>query len=100
MVASGRVVDPASKTDAVRFIGINGSTIAAISATPLTGKTTIDARGLVVSPGFIDLHSHGQTDENYRFIARDGVTTALELEVGANPVNEWYAARPAPVKLW
>jgi dihydroorotase len=93
VVANGRVVDPASKTDAVRFIGINGSTIAAISATPLTGKATIDARGLVVSPGFIDLHSHGQTDENYRFKARDGVTTALELEVGANPVGAWYAER-------
>jgi N-acyl-D-aspartate/D-glutamate deacylase len=93
VIANGRVVDPASKIDAVRQIGINGSTIAAISTTPLTGKTTIDARGLVVSPGFIDLHSHGQTDENYRFKARDGVTTALELEVGANPIAAWYAAR-------
>lgn len=93
VIANGRVVDPASKTDAVRSIGINGSLIAAISATPLAGKMTIDARGLVVSPGFIDLHSHGQTDENYRFKARDGVTTALELEVGANPVGAWYAER-------
>ena len=93
VVANGRVVDPASKTDAVRWIGINGSTIAAVSPTPLTGKMTIDARGLVVAPGFIDLHSHGQTDENYRFKARDGVTTALELEVGANPIGTWYAQR-------
>jgi N-acyl-D-aspartate/D-glutamate deacylase len=93
VIANGRVVDPASKTDAVRSIGINGSKIAAISATPLTGKMSIDARGLVVSPGFIDLHSHGQTDENYRFKARDGVTTALEMEVGANPVAAWYAER-------
>jgi N-acyl-D-aspartate/D-glutamate deacylase len=93
VVANGRVVDPASKTDAVRWVGINGSTIAAVSATPLTGKMTIDARGLVVAPGFIDLHSHGQTDENYRFKARDGVTTALELEVGANPIGAWYAQR-------
>jgi dihydroorotase len=93
VIAGGRVIDPASKTDATRFIGINGGTIAAVSPSPLAGKTTIDARGLVVSPGFIDLHSHGQTDENYRFKARDGVTTALELEVGANPVGAWYAAR-------
>jgi N-acyl-D-aspartate/D-glutamate deacylase len=93
VVANGRVVDPASKTDAVRWVGINGSTIAAVSATPLAGKMTIDARGLVVAPGFIDLHSHGQTDENYRFKARDGVTTALELEVGANPISTWYAQR-------
>jgi N-acyl-D-aspartate/D-glutamate deacylase len=93
VVANGRVVDPASRADAVRHVGINGHTIAAISSAPLSGKTTIDARGLVVSPGFIDLHSHGQTDENYRFKARDGVTTALEMEVGANPVGDWYAAR-------
>src|SRR6202041_3804208 len=53
----------------------------------------IDATGLVITPGFIDLHSHGQDAENYRFKAMDGVTTALELEVGVWPVREWYAAR-------
>ena len=46
-----------------------------------------------MAPGFIDLHSHGQTPENYRFKAMDGVTTALELEVGVSPVPAWYAAR-------
>jgi Amidohydrolase family len=39
------------------------------------------------------LHSHGQKPENYCFQARDGVTTALELEVGAWPVPPWYSAR-------
>jgi N-acyl-D-aspartate/D-glutamate deacylase len=53
----------------------------------------IDARGLVVSPGFIDLHQHGQDDENYRFKAMDGVTTALELEVGTGDIDAWYAQR-------
>jgi N-acyl-D-aspartate/D-glutamate deacylase len=53
----------------------------------------VDASGLVVAPGFIDLHSHGQTPENYRYKAMDGVTTALELEVGVSPVSEWYRAR-------
>ncbi|HEY7392557.1 MAG TPA: hypothetical protein VH640_28815 [Bryobacteraceae bacterium] len=53
----------------------------------------VDVKGLVVTAGFIDLHSQGQTPENYEFKARDGVTTALELEVGVNPVGEWYAAR-------
>jgi N-acyl-D-aspartate/D-glutamate deacylase len=57
------------------------------------GRQTIDATGLVVAPGFIDLHSHGQTPENYRYKAMDGVTTALELEVGVSPVAAWYAAR-------
>jgi dihydroorotase len=44
------------------------------------------------APGFIDLHQHSQTPEAYRFKAMDGVTTALEVEVGAWPVSEWYAA--------
>jgi N-acyl-D-aspartate/D-glutamate deacylase len=89
----GRVMDPESGLDAVRDVGINGKKIAAISEGALHGKVAIDATGLVVAPGFIDLHSHGQTPENYRYKAMDGVTTALELEVGVSPVGEWYAAR-------
>ena len=93
VVANGHVMDPESGLDAVRNIGITGGKIRAISKSSLRGKETIDAKGLVVSPGFIDLHSHGQDDENYRFKARDGVTTALEMEVGAWPVDAWYKAR-------
>ncbi|MBS1858824.1 MAG: amidohydrolase family protein [Acidobacteria bacterium] len=93
VIGGGRVLDPATNLDAVRYIGIRAGKIAAVSATPLTGARTIDARGLVVAPGFIDLHSHGQTPENYRFKARDGVTTALELEVGVSPVIPWYRER-------
>src|SRR5436305_4658620 len=92
-IVNGRVLDPGSDLDAVRNIGIQGGRIAAISPDALKAKTVIDAKGLVVAPGFIDLHSHGQTPENYRFKARDGVTTALELEVGVSPVEAWYAAR-------
>jgi N-acyl-D-aspartate/D-glutamate deacylase len=93
VLANGRVLDPESQLDAVRFVGIRGNRIAAISAQPLKGKTTINAKGMVIAPGFIDPHSHGQTDENYRFKALDGVTTALEMEVGALPLAAWYAAR-------
>src|SRR5450756_396618 len=95
-IANGRVLDPASNLDAVRHIGIRGgkiAAVAAVSAAPLAARTTIDAQGLVVAPGFIDLHSHGQTPENYGFKARDGVTTALELEVGVHPAAAWYAQR-------
>jgi N-acyl-D-aspartate/D-glutamate deacylase len=93
VIVNGRVIDPESHLDAVRQIGIREGTVAAITADTIRGRNTIDALGLVVAPGFIDLHSHGQDNENYRLKALDGVTTALEMEVGANPVGEWYRAR-------
>src|ERR1043165_7280019 len=93
VLANGRVMDPESHLDAVRYVGIRNGKIAAISTRPLRGRTVIDAKGLVIAPGFVDLHSHGQDDENYRYKARDGVTTALEMEVGAWPVDGWYKAR-------
>src|ERR1700687_32793 len=93
VLRNGRVLDPESGTDGVRNVGITGARIAALSTGPLRGTGEIDAAGLVVAPGFIDLHSHGQTPENYQYKAMDGVTTALELEVGVSPVRAWYAAR-------
>jgi len=86
-------MDPESNLDAVRNVGIRGGRIAAVSASPLDGRTVIDVKGQVITAGFIDLHSHGQTPENYAFKARDGVTTALEMEAGVSPVTQWYAAR-------
>lgn len=93
VIANGRVMDPESGLDAVRNVGIRNGKIAAISEKALTGKTAIDAKGLVVAPGFIDPHEHGQDPRNYGFQARDGVTTSLELEAGTNHVAKWYAER-------
>ena len=93
VLANGRVIDPASHLDAVRFVGIQNGKIAAISRTPLNGGQVVDVHGLVVAPGFIDLHQHRINPENYAFKARDGVTTALEMEVGVSPVAPWYAER-------
>jgi N-acyl-D-aspartate/D-glutamate deacylase len=93
VLANGRVVEPATNLDAVRFVGIRSGKIAAISATPLTGREVVDVKGLVVSPGFIDLHQHRINPENNAFKARDGVTTSLEMEVGAWPIVPWYAER-------
>jgi N-acyl-D-aspartate/D-glutamate deacylase len=93
VILNGRVIDPESRTDAVRNLGISNGSIKTISSNTLRGRTVIDARGLVVAPGFIDLHQHGQDEENYRFKAMDGVTTALELEVGTGDIDAWYAQR-------
>jgi N-acyl-D-aspartate/D-glutamate deacylase len=93
VIRGGRAIDPNSQLDAVRSIGIRGGKIAAISVAPLQGKQVIDAQGLVVAPGFIDLHVHGQNDENYRVYAADGVTTALDLEGGTDDVPAFYAER-------
>jgi N-acyl-D-aspartate/D-glutamate deacylase len=93
VILNGRVIDPESRTDAVRNLGISNGKIKSISRARLEGRTTIDARGLVVAPGFIDLHQHGQNEENFRFKALDGVTSALELEVGTGDVDRWYADR-------
>jgi len=93
VIANGRVMDPESGLDAVRNLGIRRGKIAAVSSGPLEGKQTIDAKGLVVAPGFIDLHQHGQDAENYAAKAADGVTTALELEVGVADVDRWYSER-------
>jgi dihydroorotase len=93
VLANGRVMDPGSGLDAVRNVGIREGRIAAVSESALQGRTVVDMKGLVVAPGFIDLHSHGQTPEAYAYKARDGVTTALEMEAGVSPVAAWYAQR-------
>ncbi|GAC1670441.1 MAG: amidohydrolase family protein [Candidatus Acidiferrum sp.] len=93
VIANGRVMDPESGLDGVRNLGIRGGKIVAISTGPLRGKQMIEARTLVVAPGFIDLHQHGQDAENYAVKAADGVTTALELEVGVADVDQWYDER-------
>ena len=93
VLKGGRVIDPESRLEAQQNVGIRDGRIAALTASPLQGREEIDVAGLVVAPGLIDLHSHGQDDENYRYKARDGVTTALEMEVGTNDVAGWYAER-------
>ncbi len=93
VINSGRVIDPETALDAIRHIGITGDSIVAVDTEVLVGKRMIDASGLVVSPGFIDLHAHGQSYAANTFQAHDGVTTALELEAGALPVSQWLAAR-------
>src|SRR5207247_7962495 len=93
VLRGGRVMDPETGLDAVRDVGIRGDTIARISAEPLAGARVLDARGLVVAPGFIDLHQHQQDAAAYRLKALDGVTTALELEIGVPDVARFLSER-------
>jgi Amidohydrolase family len=89
VLAGGRVVDPETGLDRVCDVGIDGERVAAIGDR-LDGMTTIDVSGLVVGPGFVDLHSHAQTLPGRRLQVCDGVTTALDLEAGRSPVDLAY----------
>lgn len=93
VIANGRVMDPESGLDAVRHVGVRDGKIEAISETPLTGTRVVEATNHVVAPGFIDLHEHGQQEESYAMMVRDGVTSAFEIEVGTADVAAWYQAR-------
>ena len=92
-INNGRVIDPESGLDAIRHIGVRGGKITAISATPLRAGRLIDAKGHVVSPGFIDLHSHGIDNASNEYQAHDGVTTALELEAGLPAIQAYLDSR-------
>jgi len=93
VISNGRVIDPESGLDAIRYVGITGNRITSISKRKLRGRQEIDATGLVVAPGFIDTHVHGQTQFGSKLMLRDGVTTTLDMEVGGLNTNAWYAQR-------
>ena len=85
-INDGRVINPESRLDAIRSLGIRDGRIAVISETSLNAAKVIDASGLVVSPGFVNLHSHSVAQAGYRLELLDGVTTVLELEAGSFPI--------------
>jgi N-acyl-D-aspartate/D-glutamate deacylase len=92
LIAGGRVIDPESKLDAVCNVGITAGVISYVGPNRLPSAQTLDAEGLIVSPGFIDLHSHAVAKSGMWLQAMDGVTTALELEAGAlrvRPTVDW-----------
>ena len=93
VIQGGRVMDPESGLDSVVNIGILEGQVRAISGDNLDGSRVIDATGLIVAPGFVDLHRHGQSERAYRLQVQDGVTTGLELEIGTPNAATWYAER-------
>src|ERR1039458_5827974 len=95
VLEGGRVMDPETGLDGLRNVGIRDGKIARISSEALSGRRVIHASGLVVAPGFIDLHQHGQDLESQRVKALDGVTTALEMEIGVPDVTQFLKAKEA-----
>jgi hypothetical protein len=93
VLEGGRVMDPETGLDAIRNVGVRDGKIARISSEPLTARRTVHAAGLVVAPGFIDLHQHAQDLASQRVKAFDGVTTALEMEIGAPDVTQFLKAK-------
>ena len=93
VINDGRVIDPESGLNEIRNVAITQGTIVAITSEALKGKRQINAQGLIVSPGFIDLHAHGQDPFGAKLQAQDGVTSQLELERGVYPVAPWYLSR-------
>ncbi|MGA0593630.1 amidohydrolase family protein [Enterovirga sp. CN4-39] len=90
VLSGGRVIDPETGHDGVADIAVSQGRIAAIGGHLGPAERTISVDGLVVAPGFIDLHAHGQCIAADRMQAFDGVTTSLELELGVWPVARWY----------
>ena len=95
VLRGGRVVDPESGFDAVADVAIGAGRVAQVGAGLPAAPTDMDVAGLVVTAGFVDLHSHVNDLAGLRLQALDGVTTALELEAGASPVAAAYRAAAA-----
>jgi len=93
VLEGGHVMDPDTGVDAVRNVGIRDGKIARISSETLSGRRVVHAGGLIVAPGFIDLHQHGQDLASQRVKALDGVTSALEMEIGAPDVAQFLTAK-------
>ncbi len=91
ILRGGRVVDPGNGTDRVADVLIENGKVAAVGLElRVEDAEEIDVAGKIVGPGFVDLHSHVNSIAGQRLQARDGVTTALELEAGLLPVELAY----------
>ena len=89
----GIIIDPEREIEVVGNLGVNSGVIEYLGSDDVDGVKELDCTDLIISPGFIDLHSHGQDPENYLIQVSDGVTSALELEYGTDDVEAWYSSR-------
>lgn len=91
VINNGRVMDPETMHDDIANVGIKDGRISVITKDKITGRETINAKGLVVAPGFIDTHFHAVDPFASKLAVADGITTGMDLEAGASRVGEWYA---------
>jgi len=100
IIKGGRVIDPSVGLDATRDVAIAGGKIAAVEPNITAGAAdTIDARGKIVAPGLIDIHTHaGRSKEGPPICLQDGVTCWVDAgSGGADNMDEVAAvARGAP----
>jgi dihydroorotase len=100
IVKGGRVIDPSRKLDAIREVAIADGRIAAVEATvSADAAETIDARGKLVVPGLIDIHTHAaRVKEGPELCLADGVTGWIDAgSQGADRIGETIAiAKSAP----
>jgi cytosine/adenosine deaminase-related metal-dependent hydrolase len=95
VLRGGRVIDPESGLDEVRDVAVAQGRVAEIGNGLRPGQAGLDVAGLVVTAGFVDVHSHVNDVAGLRLQALDGVTTALELEAGVTPVAAAYRSAAA-----
>lgn len=95
VLRGARTLDPETGLDAVCDVAIDGTTISAVAvggSAEFRGDRELDLTGLVLAPGFIDLHSHCHDYASRALQVCDGVTTALELEGGEFDIGRAYAS--------
>ncbi len=100
MIKGGRVIDPSVRLDAIRDVAISAGRIAAVEANiAAQAAETIDARGKLVVPGLIDIHTHtARSADGPGLVLQDGVTGWIDAgSQGADHIADTVAiARTAP----
>jgi predicted amidohydrolase YtcJ len=93
VINGGRVMDPETMYDDIANVGVRDGRIAVITKESISGREIIDAKGLVVAPGFIVTHFHSIDPFATKMVVADGVTTGMHLEAGTTRIGERYAKK-------
>ncbi|MDY0909694.1 amidohydrolase family protein [Microbacterium sp. CFBP9034] len=97
ILRGGRVIDPAARTATIADVVVRAGRVESVSTehVSIADATIVDVTGMIIGPGFVDLHSHVHSIAGQRLQAFDGVTTTLDLEAGLMPIDVAYAEAAA-----